>query len=121
MLLSPRAPRRRRPMGLRMWTVMRLHLFCLVSQKPSLLSSLLLLNSSLRSRRTETQAVLCACLPLEIESSCRGRQLELNRWQARRFASWFFGTGCFGGGVVRQKSWLRSRGCGALLLAAVAF
>lgn len=56
-------------MGLRMWTVMRLHLFCLVSQKPSLLSSLLLLNSSLRSRRTDTQAVLCACLPLEIESS----------------------------------------------------
>ena len=25
-MLSPRTPRRRRPMGLRMWTVMRLHL-----------------------------------------------------------------------------------------------
>lgn len=102
---------------------MRLHLFCLVSQKP-----VLLLNSSLRSRRTETQVVLlllCACLyQCNRRSKCRRSLvvLALVCRQARRFASWFFGTGWLLWWWSRETKilgWAAARF--ALLLAAVAF
>jgi hypothetical protein len=69
-------------------------------------------------RRAAAQSVGRRSVSLVVQS--RGRQLELV-WseQARRFASWFFGSGCFGGGVVRQNPSCAAARF-ALLLAAVA-
>lgn len=66
MLLSPRAPRRRRPMGLRMWTVMRLHIFlpCLPKTSPAAQ-----FVASFASHRDPSRAVVAVRLPLSMQSS----------------------------------------------------